>query len=72
MIKTKLSKLDREKKTNHNINLKNITPLASSIKEFIKNHKKNKENEVKLGLNIQKIVDQTLTSLRKGKQLSVL
>ena len=59
------------KKTNHNINLKNITPLASSIKEFIKNHK-NKENEVKLGLNIQKIVDQTLTSLRKGKQLSVL
>ena len=72
MIKTKLSKLDREKKTNHNINLKNITPLASSIKEFIKNHKKNKENEVKLGLNIQKIVDQTLTSLRKGKQLSIL
>ena len=72
MIETKLVKFDRKKKIKSKIHLKNITPLESSIKEFIKHHKDNGKEEIKLGLNIQRIVDQTLTSLKKGEQLTTL
>ena len=72
MVETKLLSFNRKNKSKNIIHLKNIAPLSSSINEFIRRHKNNRKEEIKLGLNIQRIVDQSLRSLKRGEQSTIL